>query len=322
MVLVSQDKIMKHFLSLLLFVFLTESSADTLTKPYSFQRLWEEVSSDPLTKLPQNSLSYFDLFDGKKDLIREAAVRTLASSEDLLPYFNKLAHPNGICLRGVWRIDERSTYGGYFQEGSESLVIARASTAMSSTKRGESRAFAMAIKLFGTMDAEKKLLSKSANIFVIDDLGGSDAPYFMDVALTNEPEVSFSMSILGSLAYALKVAAAFGDADVHSGIRQLYEVSLLHEKDAQNVITPKYIKIAAQEGQITPDATDFREEFFLSEGEILRFDISVSSSDAKDDFKRIGTITFDASVVSHTCDHRLHFHHPVWRDDLRYNIKK
>jgi len=29
-------------------------------------------------------------------------------------------------------------------------------------------------------------------------------------------------------------------------------------------------------------------------------------------------ITFDESVVSNSCDHRLHFHHPKWRDDLKY----
>ena len=40
----------------------------------------------------------------------------------------------------------------------------------------------------------------------------------------------------------------------------------------------------------------------------------------KKDWKKIGTITLDESVTSASCDQRLHFHHPKWRDDLDYGI--
>ena len=50
----------------------------------------------------------------------------------------------------------------------------------------------------------------------------------------------------------------------------------------------------------------------------LVFNISVASRKikGKKDWKNIGTISLDASVVSKSCDHRLHFHHPRWRTDL------
>ena len=81
----------------------------------------------------------------------------------------------------------------------------------------------------------------------------------------------------------------------------------------------KWIKISARSGK-SVDAKDFREEFVLDKGKKIVFDIAVASKeiDEKKEWQTIGSITFDASVVSDTCDHRLHFHHPVWRDDLRY----
>jgi biotin-(acetyl-CoA carboxylase) ligase len=137
--------------------------------------------------------------------------------------------------------------------------------------------------------------------------------------MTNEPSVTTTSEVLKNILYALKIAKAFASADKHSGIRQLYEISELGEKTKKNIITPKWIKISAKSGQKI-DAKDFREEFVLDKGKKILFDIAVASkeTDGKKEWHTIGTITFDTSVVSDTCDHRLHFHHPVWRDDLRY----
>jgi len=35
-------------------------------------------------------------------------------------------------------------------------------------------------------------------------------------------------------------------------------------------------------------------------------------------WQKIGTITLDTSTISNSCDHRLHFHHPKFRDNLNY----
>lgn len=281
-----------------------------------FQAVWNEITSDTLTSLPQESLSYSKLFHGSLDIISQNAQRTLQSRADILQPFDKLAHPNGVCLKGLWEIDKENPYSGLFKNKTQALIIARASSAMSNTKRGETRAFGMAGKLFLTTDPLHLQKEPSANFFVIDDLGGTDAPYYTDVALTNEPNVSLTATLFGSIAYALKVASAFSSADEHSGIRQLYELSSLGEEANSTLITPKYFKLEAMEKQTKIGVEDFRQEFALKDGEKLYFNIFVSKN--KKEWQNIGKIAFDASVISQTCDHRLHFHHPLWRDDIVY----
>jgi len=284
------------------------------------QAVWSEVVSDPYETLPQDTVSYAKLFDGLRDLISENAQRTLREHADIIAPFNKLAHPNGVCLRGIWEIDTANVYSGYFKDGSKALMIARASSAMSNTKRGENRAFGMAGKIFATLDDTELLSQTSANFFVIDDLGGTDAAYFTDVELTNEPDVSFTSSVFSAFAYGLKVASAFSAADENSGIRQLYEISYLGEQNSSSLITPKWMKIVAQEGQDELGVEDFRDEFILDDNRTLVFNIFVSSVElnGQKQWQEIGTITFDTSVASYSCDHRLHFHHPKWRDDITY----
>ena len=68
------------------------------------------------------------------------------------------------------------------------------------------------------------------------------------------------------------------------------------------------------------DARDFRDELKIKDGELLAFNIFVASEmvETKKEWKKIGAITLDTSMVSKSCDHRLHFHHPKWRSDLDY----
>ena len=283
-----------------------------------FQSVWDELKSDPVEDLPQETVAYSKLFDGAIDLIFNDAKRTLSDHSDMLEPFDKLAHPNGVCMRGIWEINANNVYGGYFKNGSKALIIGRASSAMSNTKRGENRAFGFAGKLFPTLDPLEIHTVASANFFVIDDLGGTSSEYFTDVELTNEPAVSFTGSVFGALAYSLKVASAFSNADSNSGVRQLYEISYLNEPHNSTVLTPRWMKISAQEGQTAFGVDDFRDEFTLDINETLVFDIFVASMVIAEQkqWTKIGTITFDDSIVSYSCDHRLHFHHPLWRDDL------
>ena len=296
----------------------TETQHQTLTK-HSFQDVWKEVASDPYKTLPQDSISFGKLFTFSKNIILSDAKRTLTEYSDIRKPFDKLAHPNGICLKGVWEITQKNPYSGYFEDGTRALIIARASSAMSQTKRGEIRAFGLAGKIFPTNNKNKISTEHTANFFLIDDLGGTDAEHYTDVVLSNEPKMSMTSEVLKNLLYALKVAKAFGNADVHTNIRQLYEISELGEKVKSKSITPKWMKIAAQKGQ-TVDTEDFRNEFLMTKGRKMVFNISVASKENNGgkEWKEIGTITFDTAIASMSCDHRLHFHHPVWRDDLRY----
>ena len=286
---------------------------------HSFQEVWKEVASDPYKTLPQESISFGKLFTFSKNIILHDAKRTLSERSDIRKPFDKLAHPNGICLKGVWRITEASPYSGYFKKGTHASIIARASSAMSNTKRGEIRSFGFAGKIFPN---KKKNTGYTANFFLIDDLGGTDAAHYTDVALSNAPQVSTTSEVLKNLLYALKVASAFKDADVHPNIRQLYEVSELDEKVKSRSITPKWMKISAQKGQAV-DAEDFRDEFIMTKGHKMVFNIFVTSKEknGQKEWHKIGAITFDAAIASMSCDHRLHFHHPVWRDDIKYYEK-
>ena len=77
------------------------------TKTVNFNYLWSEISSDKLEKLPENKISFGKLFTWSKNIILDDAKRTLENHNDLLEPFDKLAHPNGICLKGIWSIDKQ-----------------------------------------------------------------------------------------------------------------------------------------------------------------------------------------------------------------------
>jgi len=286
----------------------------------SFHDVWRQVTSDPYTTLPQDTVAYGKLFTWKKNIILENSKRTLEEHADILAPFDKLAHPNGICMKGIWKIHTKNPYSGYFKRDSKALIIVRASSAMSNTHRGEIRAFGFAGKLFPSLNPQKTNKENTANFFLIDDLGGTDAPHYTDVILTNEPSVTTTSALLKNLLYGLKIASAFAESDEHPGIRQQYEISELGEKKSAHIITPKWMKVEAKAGQ-TVDASDFRDELGITSSNKLVFIISVASKETKQgkkEWQSIGTITLDASVVSSSCDHRLHFHHPKWRSNLDY----
>ena len=284
----------------------------------SFKEVWGQIESDSYVKLPKNKVSFRSLFGFLESKIEQSANRTLSDKSDLLPQFVKLAHPNGVCLSGTWNITEENPYGGYFKKGSEALIIARSSVALSATTQGSNRGFGFAGKLFPTDSQDKKV--KTANFFLVDDLGGTKAPHYTGVEMINEPAVSKTTAVVANLLYSLKLAVTFGKADSNPGIRQLYEISYLGESDKKGVRTPKWMKVGAQEGQ-TVDKKDFRDELNMDnyKGEIL-FDISVASSekDGKKNWSKVGTITMTKSSTSNSCDHRLHFHHPKWISNLKH----
>lgn len=284
-----------------------------------FQAVWNEVISDPLNKLPQEKVSYTKLVKGGKNVILGNSRRTFKEPANILKPFDKLAHPNGICFAGTWNIHANNKFSGYFKKGSKALMIVRASTAMSNTKRGQLRAFGFAGKIFPTMNPKQVLQDNTANFFLIDDLGGTRVEHYTDVALTNEPSTSITSAVLKSFLYVIKVARTFSQVDKNPSIRQVYEISELGESNKADVITPRWMKVEAKQGQ-TVDEDDFRNELKIAKNEKLVFTISVASEeiDNKKDWKNIGTITLDTSVVSKSCDHRLHFHHPKWKSNLKH----
>src|SRR6478735_5505844 len=78
------------------------AAAETPYVGSTFGDVWGEVASNPYADLPHQSVSVGRFFSGFHNVLKDAAVRTINDRHDLLPRFDKLLHPNGICLRGTW----------------------------------------------------------------------------------------------------------------------------------------------------------------------------------------------------------------------------
>lgn len=307
---------MKKFIATAMLVGLFSNLAHAEYQGSSFSAVWTQVTSDAYEN-PSNRISYSSLFKYFENKIKKAANRTLNDRSDILPEFRKLAHPNGICLAGKWMMTEDNPYGGYFKKGSEALIIGRASTAMNGTKRGELRAMALAGKIFPTLNENETV--KTASFFLVDDLGGTKLAHWSDAQMTNEPKTSKTIAVLSNIFYALKLAITFGKADSKPGMRQVYMISELGGESASQVRTPQWMMVQAKPGQ-SVDEADFRDELNM-DNYPNGLALNVYAGDSKDkqgrvNFKKIGEIQFTESVVSNSCDHRLHFHHPKWRSDL------
>lgn len=282
-------------------------------------QVWNTIMKNPYTELPSYEVSYKNLFKEGVDLITQSASRTLAQREDILPEFNKLAHPNGVCLKGQWHITEQNPYSGLFQKDSRAIIIARASVALSETTSNGTRGFGFAGKLFPTTDPDKKV--ETANFFLVDDLGGTSAKHYTDVELTNEPKVSMTLAVLSHIKYALTVASTFGKIDSNPGIRQVYEIADSTKNATEKTRSPQWMMVKAAPTQFKVDEPDFRDELnsSIDQGGLV-FDIYVANTEknSEKDWKKIGEIRLNEAIPSKACDHQLHFHHPRWRSDLAH----
>jgi hypothetical protein len=293
-------------------------------EPYvgsSFNAVWRQVASDPYDALPHAAVTLSSFFDWFENKLLTASRRTLSDRSDLLPRFRKLVHPNGICLAGTWNITAPTPYTGYFRGGSRALFIARASTALTATRRGEYRAFGFAGKLFPTTDPDAVV--PTANFFTIEDLGGTLRDHFLDAENTNDIiRISLTPETFLNTPIGVAVANAFATADrtfdiTQTLIRQLYPIAEAGEPDLAQARAPRWLKITGADDMPRIDATDFREELRLANyPDGLRFDIFVADEGTRlgdKKWERIGFIAFTEDALSDSCDHRLHFSHPPFR---------
>ena len=284
----------------------------------SFDQVWDQVASDPYADLPHAKVTLASFYGFLVDHLLAASRRTLADHRDLLPYFQKLLHPNGICFAGEWVITEANPYSGYFRPGSHALIVARASTALSETERGQYRAFGFAGKLFPTLDPSRVV--KTANFFTIENLGGTLRDYFLDAQNTNDIiNIAPTPVVAANAGVAAAVAADFNLADPQLdptlvAFRQLYPIAELGEPDASTVRSPTWMMITGADDVPRVLADDFRDELRVANypgG--LRFDILVADQGTRlgpKAWTRIGYIQLDEDALTASCDHRLHFSHP------------
>ena len=275
--------------------------------------VWTEIRSNPYRTLPQETVSVTKFFSWGTNLLARSATRTIADNSDVLPRFNKLVHPNGICLKGTWNMTETSPYTGYFEQGKQAVVIARASSALSETQVGHYRGFGLAVKIFPTDNPNHLFPLKTANFFVIDDLGGTLTKNYLDAPMTNEPAASVRLTSVFLAPVAAAASSAFSAADRNPGIRQLYPVAELGLRAGQVAKAPNYIKIVGSAEMKRQTKNDFRNELNVAlYGNNLDFDVLVSATKTGP-FQKIGYLEFQESMASDSCDHRVHFPHPKFR---------
>jgi hypothetical protein len=285
----------------------------------SFRAVWDQVASDPYARLPEDKVTVDSFYDVMTSHILAASKRTLTDRSDLLPWFQKLIHPNGICLAGTWNITADTPYTGYFRKGSRGLVVLRASTGMSEIHRDQYRTFGMAAKLFPTLDPDAVV--ETANVTLTEDLGGRKRDHFLDAESTNDilqiaPTGAAHLGTLVALAHAFTTAEKTPSIP-QTLFRQVYSIGEAGEADPTAARSPVWLRIRGASDVPRVLADDFRDELRLARyPQGLRFEIAAADEGTrltKKVWKVIGTIDITAEAVSESCDHRLHFAHLPFR---------
>ena len=262
--------------------------------------------------LPRYEVTVESFFKGSHNLLEKDAKRTVTEQADYYDRITKRLHPNGICFTGTWEITRESPYTGYFTKGAKARMIARASVALSATERGDDRGFGFAGKLFPAEETGRP--ARTANFFLVDQLTGTDAQHYLDVAMTNEPDLGFTWS----LRLLKTISDALTKADVNPMFRPLYPISELELSGGESPRTPKWMMIKPSREMGRSAERDFRRELDIRNyphGLIFNVYVSDSTRNRKSDagWREIGRIVLRESFVSYGCDRRLHFPHPKIR---------
>ena len=277
---------------------------------------------------------------GGRTYSSKPAKRTVDSSADLRwgidgRGFRRILHPNGVCLTGEWRITETTEYSGYFAKDSKALLVARYSTCCAETRRGYNRSLAMVGKLFPTTDPAHAAPLRTANFITQQDIGGARTDFINDAELRNAPDTTVSRRG-GGVPILLVTGAVFAKADRQPSVRQLYPIAELGKPPNQATRAPAFMRLIVVPNQprIEGDLLDFRDEIMaqiFDKGDpapkrTLTFLIEVTDEGVTtgtqlrqrrtfQNWRRIGTLTFDDAVVSYNGDRVIHFNHPTWREN-------
>ncbi|MEA2328145.1 MAG: hypothetical protein QOE68_3104 [Thermoanaerobaculia bacterium] len=269
-----------------------------------------------------------------------AAKRILASDSDLRwgadgKGFRRLLHANGICMTGMWEVTEETPYSGYFKKGSRGLIIARYSTCCTETRRGNMRSLSMIGRIYPTTDPSHPEPLPTASFITQEDIGGENTPYINDAKLRNAPNTTVTRRGSG-MPILLLTGMVLNIAEKKPTIRQVYQIAELGKPPSEPTRSPEFMQLTVAPGQpaIPGNDLDFRDEIMAhiyDPGDSvpkrkLVFNIETSDTgtthglpikERRDitNWKKIGTMTFDAAVVSFNADHVFHVNHPAWRED-------
>lgn len=290
-----------------------------------FETVRSVVFSDPYDQLPHlevNKKLFGPSDHDERNLLLNDAKRALANPADFANFGqgHKLFQPNGICFSGRWIIDGPSPFTGLFSQGSDIPAIARASVMLSGTTRGEKRALGLGVKLFAPGEAE------TINVLVMESMGGRVLRHVTDAVLDNHPglgsipkiaDLGTLLRIRTDLKQALEQTAADG---IDLRYLPLEHVSAVGVPATQQVVSPRWLRLAVPTPVPRVNAEDFRDELRTHHypGHQLVYELSVAAdnggSKRSATWQTIGKLVLDESVTSATCDLKLHFRHHGFSD--------
>jgi hypothetical protein len=319
----------------------SDLKATIFANPY--QKVWGDPNEPPLPyyKTTNRSVYAGSLPGGKPPQFKLASIRALDSAADLRwgedkKGFRRLVRPNGVCVTGVWEITEENAYSGYFKKGKRALLIARISAGKTVTLRGIRRSYGIALKLYPAVDENHQDLLRTANVFLVDGLGGTTASHITEVELTNAPQVT-GFNRGNEIPVLLKEGLVFELVDRMATVRQVYPIAELGKASDEQTKAPEFMRLKASSGHPAIDEEDVRNEVLahiFDKGNpkpkrTLDFDISVSDRGKRSGFvffpkgqrqaitnwQSIGKVSFSDGVASYNGDFVIHFRHPTWRND-------
>lgn len=262
----------------------------------TFNEVKEVAYSGPYSDLPVHR----GLRPGKFVEFFNHATRNLIDRRDVLPYFEKLIHSNGICFTGTWRIDTKTPYTGYFAEGSQGLLLVRGSVAGPAVMAGDRRAFGYAGKIWPTLDPDEK--HKPANWVTVSKLSGARRQHILDYMPTNKPAVGRDPGA------NLVNRGIFRLLDTRPGWRQLHPISTLAMTHDQPVVTPDLLMLRVAAGTPRADERDFRDELRLENYPEHKLVYTINVKDfGEPAWTRIGEMELTDYAIAEGGDRRLHF---------------
>jgi hypothetical protein len=191
-------------------------------------------------------------------------------------------------------------------------------------------------KLFPTTDPNHPEPLPTANFFTQDDIGGADTEYINDIELRNAPDTTLSRRGLAGIPLLTKVGTTFNRVDQRPSMRQVYQIAELGKPAGTPTKSPDFMRLLVAPGQprLAGSGLDFRDEIMgqiFDRGDpipkrTLTFNIEVTDDGVTSgpafkerrtfqNWRRIGTITYDNAVASYNGDFVIHYTHPTWRTD-------
>jgi hypothetical protein len=307
-----------------------------------YQKVWGASGNAPLERFPVTFMPLLKgmLPGGKAWHFLAAAKRVLASDADLRwgpdgKGFRRMLHANAVCMTGVWEVTADTPYTGYFRKGSRGLLIVRYSTCCTETRRGNTRSLSMIGRIYPTTDPDHAEPLPTASFITQEDIGGENTPYINDALLRNAPNTTATRRGSG-MPILLLTGLVLNIAEKQPTIRQVYQIAELGKPPSEPTRAPEFMQLTVAPGQpvIPGDDLDFRDEIMAhiydpgdpAPKRKLVFNIETSDTgtthglpikERRDitNWKTIGTMTFDAAVVSVNGDRVFHVNHPAWRED-------